>query len=66
MTLHQTGTFQTPQASKYLQQLCRHFAHKVAVEYDASQGRAALPPGPAPSTRTSNRVIPGLPGGPGS
>ena len=53
MTLHQTGTFQTPQASKYLQQLCRHFAHKVAVEYDASQGRAALPPGPAVLSATA-------------
>ena len=47
MTLHQTGTFQTPNASKYLQQLCKHFAHKVAVEYDETQGRAALPAGPA-------------------
>ncbi|MBY6003102.1 DUF2218 domain-containing protein [Salipiger bermudensis] len=47
MALQQTGTFQTPNASKYLQQLCKHFAHKVAVIFDESEGRAALPPGPA-------------------
>ncbi|WP_136636046.1 DUF2218 domain-containing protein [Pseudooceanicola onchidii] len=39
--------FETPNASKYLQSLCKHFAHKVSVSYDAVQGRADLPPGPA-------------------
>lgn len=43
----QTGRFETPHASKYLQQLCKHFAHKVEVEYTPTAGRAALPPGPA-------------------
>lgn len=47
MALQQTGTFMTPNASKYLQQLCKHFAHKVAVVFDETEGRAALPPGPA-------------------
>ncbi|MAE88566.1 MULTISPECIES: DUF2218 domain-containing protein [Salipiger] len=47
MALQQSGTFQTPNASKYLQQLCKHFEHKVAVVFDESEGRAALPPGPA-------------------
>lgn len=42
-----TGRFETAQGSKYLQQLCKHFAHKVAVEYDAKQGWADLPPGRA-------------------
>ena len=41
------GTFQTEHASKYLQQLCKHFAHKIEVEYDAEKGFASLPPGPA-------------------
>lgn len=40
-----TSRFDTPNASKYLQSLCKHFAHKVEVEYDAQQGQAALPPG---------------------
>ena len=43
----QTGTFQTQQASKYLQQLCKHFAHKIEVDYDAQSARMALPTGPA-------------------
>jgi hypothetical protein len=33
----------TPHASKYLQQLCKHFAHKVAVDYDPHQARVAFP-----------------------
>ncbi|WP_092063331.1 DUF2218 domain-containing protein [Poseidonocella pacifica] len=41
------GTFATEHASKYLQQLCKHFAHKIDVEYDSQTGHAALPPGPA-------------------
>lgn len=39
--------FETQNASKYLQQLCKHFAHKVSVEYDATSACAQLPPGPA-------------------
>ncbi|MCA0870066.1 DUF2218 domain-containing protein [Seohaeicola saemankumensis] len=39
--------FETPNGSKYMQQLCKHFAHKVEVEFDDTQARAALPPGPA-------------------
>jgi uncharacterized protein len=41
------GRFATPNASRYLQQLCKHFGHKVEVEFDAWRGVAALPPGPA-------------------
>jgi hypothetical protein len=40
-----TATYSTLHASKYLQQLCKHFAHKVEVSYDETQGRVALPPG---------------------
>ncbi len=36
----------THHASKYLQQLCKHFAHKVNVNFDTQNGFAALPPGP--------------------
>jgi hypothetical protein len=45
--LLETGHFETTNGSKYLQQLCKHFAHKVEVTYDATSGQAALPPGPA-------------------
>lgn len=37
------GVFATAQASRYLQQLCKHFAHKVEVSYDASSGRVRFP-----------------------
>ncbi len=33
----------TEHASKYLQQLCKHFAHKVSVDYDAAQGKVDFP-----------------------
>ena len=36
---------ETEQASKYLQQLCKHFAHKVRSDYDAAAGRVEFPPG---------------------
>ncbi|MBB94133.1 MAG: 2,4-dihydroxyhept-2-ene-1,7-dioic acid aldolase [Rhodobacteraceae bacterium] len=50
--IRETGVFATPNASRYLQQLCKHFAHKVAVDYDDNTGRADLPPGPAVMTAT--------------
>lgn len=31
-------SFQTENASRYLQQLCKHFGHKVDVEFDTSAG----------------------------
>lgn len=30
----------TASASRYLTQLCKHFAHKITVEYDETSGRA--------------------------
>lgn len=41
-----TGHFPTLKASAYLQQLCKHFAHKIAVTFDATSAQAALPTGP--------------------
>lgn len=38
-------TIRTDHAQKYLQQLCKHFAHKVSVEYSPEEGRVAFPPG---------------------
>ncbi len=36
----------TPNASRYLQQLCKHWSHKFEVTFDPNQGRIALPFGP--------------------
>lgn len=35
----------TPNASRYLQQLCKHFAHKRPVTFDAETGRICLDAG---------------------
>lgn len=40
-----TARFETANASRYLQQLCKHFAHKVPVTFDPSHGEAELPGG---------------------
>lgn len=53
--MQQIGTFQTAKASQYLQQLCKHFAHKVEVNYDADAGWADLPPG-----RSTMRALDGV------
>lgn len=42
-----TTAFETVRASRYLQQLCKHFAHRVDVEFDQSKGRVAFPGGTA-------------------
>ncbi len=34
---------QTPKAEQYLQQLCKHFGHKVPVTFNAQQGSITLP-----------------------
>jgi len=40
-----TSTAQTASASKYLQQLCKHFAHKVPAKWDTSHGEVWFPYG---------------------
>lgn len=44
-----TATTRVPSvhARRYLRMLCKHFAHKVPVEYSDSRGDCQLPPGPA-------------------
>lgn len=43
--MQQSGTFKTAKASQYLQQLCKHFGHKVETAFDETSGWADLPPG---------------------
>lgn len=40
------GRFPTRKASQYMQQLCKHFGHKIDVTFDEHSASAALPPGP--------------------
>jgi uncharacterized protein len=37
----------TPNAARYLQQLCKHFAHRVEVSHSETEGQVALMTGPA-------------------
>ncbi|MCA1909258.1 MAG: DUF2218 domain-containing protein [Magnetospirillum sp.] len=43
MTLTASAAIPTAAASRYLSQLCKHFAHKIPVEHDAVSGRADFP-----------------------
>ncbi|MGA9659184.1 MAG: DUF2218 domain-containing protein [Asticcacaulis sp.] len=38
-----TAILKTNHASRYLQQLCKHFAHKIPVEFTPVDGRITLP-----------------------
>ncbi|RVV98573.1 DUF2218 domain-containing protein [Mesobaculum littorinae] len=42
-----TARFETPNARRYLQQVCKHFAHKIEVDYTETEAHCALPVGPA-------------------
>ena len=43
MRLASTASVPTANASRYLQQLCKHWAHNLEVEYDAERGRVTFP-----------------------
>ncbi|MGH1414412.1 MAG: DUF2218 domain-containing protein [Pelagimonas sp.] len=51
-----TGTFETPNASKYLQQLCKHFAHKIEVTFSETEGSCAFPMGTAQLRASNDRL----------
>ena len=38
-----TATVPTTSASRYLQQLCKHWSHNMAVEFDETSGRVVFP-----------------------
>ncbi|WP_226782799.1 DUF2218 domain-containing protein [Oceaniglobus trochenteri] len=54
--LTEEGRFETVNASRYLQQLCKHFAHRVEVRFDAQDGTAMLPAGPATLKATGDAL----------
>ncbi|HVQ07559.1 MAG TPA: DUF2218 domain-containing protein [Allosphingosinicella sp.] len=43
MSLSSTALVPTAHGSRYLQQLCKHWQHNLAVEYDANEGRVTFP-----------------------
>jgi hypothetical protein len=42
-TLVATANVPTASASRYLQQLCKHWAHNLAVTFDSEEGRILFP-----------------------
>ena len=46
----------TQHASRYLQQLCKHFGHKVPVEFTAQVGKIDLPFGTCQLTATASAL----------
>ncbi len=38
-----SATVPTAHASRYLQQLCKHWAHNLAVEFDTERGKVTFP-----------------------
>jgi len=47
----------TDRASRYLTQLCKHFAHKVHAEWDESKGYADFGWGTCTLTATSEALV---------
>ena len=47
----------TPNASRYLQQLCKHFAHKVDVEFTSEAGSVSLPFGTCKLAANADQLV---------
>lgn len=47
----------TSHASRYLIQLCKHFAHKIEVAYDARDGLATFPFGTCTMQAEERRLV---------
>jgi len=43
MTVSSIAEVPTANGSRYLQQLCKHWAHNLRVEFDAREGRVTFP-----------------------
>lgn len=43
MTVSAQARVPTAHASKYLQQLCKHWSHNLSVEFDAGRGTVVFP-----------------------
>lgn len=52
-----TAHVPTPNASRYLQQLCKHWSHKFEVEFDAEKGAIAFPMGPISMVAQSDALV---------
>lgn len=55
--LSSTARFATPNAARLLQQLCKHFAHKIEVELSETHGRFTLAAGTGELTAEPDALI---------
>ena len=51
-----TADIATDKASRYLQQLCKHFAHKTQVSFNTSKGRISFTGGDCRLEADENRL----------
>lgn len=51
------GRFETPNASRYLQQLCKHFGHKIEASFDERQGQIVFPFGPVNLSANETELV---------
>lgn len=52
-----TTTVKTATPSKYINRLCKHFAHKVTVQYDDDQGEVLFDMGKGLIAKTADGLI---------
>lgn len=57
MSVTRTARVPTASGSRYLQQLCKHWAHKFQTEFDASRGWVDLPMGRAEMVAEPDALI---------
>ncbi|MDE2403684.1 MAG: DUF2218 domain-containing protein [Sphingomonadales bacterium] len=57
MSVDATVRVPTPHASRYLQQVCKHWAHNLAVTFDAGQGRIVFPRDARGASWTGDAVV---------
>ncbi|MCV6584225.1 MAG: DUF2218 domain-containing protein [Marinibacterium sp.] len=56
MTITARSTYETTNASRFLQQLCKHFAHKVPATFDDQTGEVTFSCGRARMRALADRL----------
>lgn len=56
-SLTDEGRFKTANASRYLQQLCKHFVHKIEVRLDQYKGELMVPLSPISLTAKDDELV---------
>jgi uncharacterized protein len=54
--LHAHASVQIPTAARYMARLCNHFAHRVAVQREATSAKVAFPNAPCEMQATDEHL----------